>query len=194
MLAPSSQLLRMGLGLKLNQIKRATRSYVRDRADQAKGTATSYATAVGLFAAAGIFLIAAFMVGITALFRWVEIEYGLFQAFGAVGALLLVVAAICAGVARIILRRPARHFPSLTSRLRVAVTASPIKSGQIEDTRESAVAATPAATAPQSGPRQNALPAHGGMDRNVQTGLAAAALLLGWAALRRRQLARRTAV
>ena len=35
MLAPSSGLLRAGLALKLNQIKLATRSYLRDRTNQA---------------------------------------------------------------------------------------------------------------------------------------------------------------
>ena len=59
MLAPSGDLLRAGLGLKINQIKRATRSYLRDRTDQATGTVASYAIAAGMFAAAGIFLIAA---------------------------------------------------------------------------------------------------------------------------------------
>jgi len=33
--APSGELLRAGLGLKLNQVKTATRSYLRDRAQQA---------------------------------------------------------------------------------------------------------------------------------------------------------------
>jgi hypothetical protein len=69
MLAPSSDLLRAGLGLKLSQIKLATRSYLRDRTGQATGTVASYAIAAGLFAAAGIFLIAACLVGMTALFR-----------------------------------------------------------------------------------------------------------------------------
>src|SRR5438270_5048519 len=99
MLAPSGDLLRVGLGLKVNQVKRATRSYLRDRTHQATGTVTSYAIAAGLFAAAGIFLIAACLVGATALFRWIEIHYGLFQAFGAMGALLVMIAAICAGLA-----------------------------------------------------------------------------------------------
>ena len=63
MLAPSSGLLRAGIGLKLSQIKLATRSYLRDRTNQATGTMTSYAIAAGLFAAAGIFLIAACLVG-----------------------------------------------------------------------------------------------------------------------------------
>src|SRR4030095_14477309 len=115
MLAPANSLLRAGIGLKLSQIKLATRSYLRDRTNQATGTAASYAIAAGLFAAAGIFLIAACLVGITALFRWIEINYGLFEAFGVVGASLLVIAAICAALAASRLKRPTPHFPSLTS-------------------------------------------------------------------------------
>src|SRR5207344_2071068 len=101
MLAPSGEFLRAGLGLKLNQVKIAIRSYLRDRTHQATDSVTSYAVAAGLFATAGIFLIAACLVGITALFRWIEINYGLFQSFGATGALLLVISAICAGVAAV---------------------------------------------------------------------------------------------
>src|SRR3979411_2770258 len=114
MLAPSS-LLRTGLALKLNQIKLATRSYLRDRTNQATGTVTSYAVAAGLFAAAGIFLLAAFLVGTAALFRWIEINYGMFQAFGVVGALLLLIATICAAMAASKLKPPKPNFPSLTS-------------------------------------------------------------------------------
>ena len=99
MLAPSGSLLRAGIGLKLSQIKIATRSYLRDRTNQATGTMTSYAIAAGLFAAAGIFLIAACLVGTVALYRWIAIHYGQFWAFGAIGALLVTIAAICAGVA-----------------------------------------------------------------------------------------------
>ena len=100
MLAPSSSLLRAGIGLKLSQIKLATRSYLRDRTNQATGTMTSYAIAAGLFAAAGIFLIAACLVGTMALYRWIAIHYGQFWAFGAIGALLVAIAAICAGAGR----------------------------------------------------------------------------------------------
>src|SRR5712671_7764503 len=97
--ALSSGLLRAGIGLKLNQIKLATRSYLRDRTNQATRTVTSYAVAAGLFAAAGIFLIAALLVGTIALFRWIEIDHGQFWAFGVVGALQVVIALICAGLA-----------------------------------------------------------------------------------------------
>ena len=138
MLAPSGDLLRAGIGLKLNQIKRATRSYLRDRTNQATGTVTSYAIAAGMFAAAAIFLLAACLVGAAALFRWIEIKYGLFQAFGAVGALLLVIAAACAAVAASKLKPRTPHFPSLSSRLRVALKANPIGSGQIETAKDTA--------------------------------------------------------
>jgi hypothetical protein len=194
MLAPSS-LLRTGLALKLSQIKLATRSYLRDRTNQATGTVASYATAAGLFAAAGIFLIAACLVGITALFRWIEINYGLFWAFGAVSALLLLIAAICAAVAASQLKRRPPHFPSLTSRLRVALKANPVASDQIEAVRDTAagILMTPAAPASRANRRRmktQRRPARN--NREIGAGLILAATLLGWAATRRRQQAPRT--
>jgi Putative Actinobacterial Holin-X, holin superfamily III len=194
--APLSSLLRTGLALKLSQIKLATRSYLRDRTSQATGTATSYAVAAGLFAAAGVFLVAACLVGIAALFRWVEINYGLFQAFGAVGALLLVIAAICAGLAARKLKRPPANFPSLTSRLRVAIKASPVSHDQIGAARDTAAAVllAPSTPATQANPgRRKAEPRARRNNSNMRAGLILMGTLLGWAAVRRRQLARRTA-
>lgn len=195
MLALSSGLLRTGLALKLNQIKRATGSYVRDRANQATGTATSYAIAAGLFAAAGIFMIAALLVGATAVFRWIEINYGLFQAFGATGGGLVVVAAICAGVAASRLKRPAPQFPSLASRLRVAINANPIKPARVEAATNTATAILREPATPESGAsraRRTSRPGPVADSRKVQAGLLLAATLLGWAAVRRQQT-RRTA-
>ena len=193
MLAPSS-LLRTGLALKLSQIKLATRSYLRDRTNQATATVASYATAAGLFAAAGIFLIAACLVGITALFRWIEINYGLFWAFGAVSALLLLIATICAAVAASQLKRRPPHFPSLTSRLRVALKANPLNSDQIEAVRDTAagISMTPSAAATRANRRRTKTerrPARN--NREIGAGLILAATLLGWAATRRRQQAPR---
>lgn len=192
----SSGLLRAGLALKLGQVKLATRSYLRDRAHQATDTATSYAVAAGLFAAAGMFLIAACLVGVIALFRWIEMRYGLFPAFGAVGALLVLIAAICAAMAASRLKRPPAHFPSLTSRLRVAIKSSPVKPDQIEAARDTAEGILLAPSTPAS--RNNGRPPRASIramrdNRNVQAGLILTATLLGWAALRRRQV-RRTAV
>ena len=193
MLAPSS-LLRTGLALKLSQIKLATRSYLRDRTNQATGTVASYATAAGLFAAAGIFLIAACLVGITALFRWIEINYGLFWAFGAVSALLLLIAAICAAVASSQLKRRPPHFPSLTSRLRVALKANPVASDQIEAVRDTAagILMTPAPMTRANRRRMKTQRRPARNNREIGAGLILAATLLGWAATRRRQQAPRT--
>ncbi len=190
MLAPSSGLLQAGVGLKLNQIKLATRSYLRDRSNQASGAVASYAVAAGLFAAAGIFLIAASFVGAIALFRWIEIHYGQFWAFGAIGALLAVIAAICGGMAAAKLRQPSPHFPSLTSRLRVAIKTNPLQPNQIEAARDTAASILLAPSVPPRARRPRAA-----VDsRQMQAGLIVMATLLGWAATRRRRQARRAEI
>ncbi len=183
MLAPSGELLRAGVGIKLNQIKRAARAYVRDRAHQATGTMSSYAVAAGLFAAAGIFLLGACIVGIIALFRWVEITYGMFWGFLAVGVLLLAVAAICAGVAIAKLKRPPPQFPSLSSRIGAAIRANPLKPDQPDEMADS-IPLAPAS------PAEGDWLAHWpelARDKNLQLAALAVATLLGWAVLRRRR-------
>ena len=190
MLAPSSGLLRAGIGLKLSQIKLATRSYLRDRTNQTTGTLTSYAIAAGLFVSAGIFLVAAGLVGAMALYRWIAIHYGQFWAFGAIGALLVVFAAICAGLAAAKLRRPQQHFPSLSSRLRVAIKANPLEPDQIEAARDTAESILLAPSAAPSGARARRRSGAGRDNRNMQAGLILMTTLLGWAAMRRRRQAR----
>jgi hypothetical protein len=185
MLAPSSDLLRVGLGLKLNQIKLATRSYLRDRTGQATGTVASYAIAAGLFAAAGIFLIAACLVGMTALFRWVEIDYGLFCAYGVVGGLSLLIAMVCAGCAAMKLKQRPPDFPSLTSRLRVAVSGTITDPDKIES-----MLAPPKSPAGLNRARPMTQRSGAWNHRDVRAGLILAATLLGWAAARRRRLTR----
>lgn len=185
----SSGLSRTALALKVGQIKLATWSYLRDRTGQATSTVTAYAIGAGLFAAAGVFLIAACLVGATALFRWIEINYGLFQAFGAIGALLLAAAAICAALAVSSAKRGSRQFPSLTSRLRVAIAANPFHSDQNPTANDipSAVLFAPSDTVRRirSGPR----PEREGLPIS---GLILVATLLCWAVARRRQQARST--
>ena len=181
MLAPSGGLLQAGLGLKLNHIKRATRSYVRDRANQATSSVTSYVVAAGLFVAAGIFLIAACLVGITALFRWIEINYGLFYAFGAIGGLLVLIACILAGVAVAKLKRPAPQFPSLTSRLRVAIRANPIDLSPAEMAQDVAASVLSATSSPVRKRRS------GQSNFPLQAGIVLSALLLGIAVTKRRR-------
>ncbi|WP_407158908.1 phage holin family protein [Bradyrhizobium sp. STM 3557] len=179
MLAPPGDLLRAGFEMKLNRVKRATRSYMRDRTRQATGTVTSYAVAAGLFAVAGIFLIAACLVGLDALFRWVELKYGPFPAFGVIGGILVLLAAACAGFAMFKLRRPAPKFPSLGSRLRVAI-ASPL-------VREPAADEVDPDTVPLAPSSSHRIAARNRSGVSVPVALSVAALLLGWAAARRRQ-------
>jgi hypothetical protein len=194
----SSGLLQAGLALKINQVKRAATSYARDRATQGQGIVASYAVAAGLYAAAGIFLIAAVLVGVTALFRWIEIKYGLFWAFGAIGGLLLLIAIVCAALAASKLKRPAKQFPSLTSRLRVAIKANPItsspeKSDRIEAVRDTAAAilSTPAEplAANSYNPRYTRRASRG--SPNGRAALIVVATLMGWAMARRHNNARK---
>ncbi|CCD91885.1 conserved membrane hypothetical protein [Bradyrhizobium sp. ORS 375] len=169
--------MRLGLEQRLNRVKRATQSYMRDRARQATGTVTSYAVAAGLFAAAGIFLIAACIVGLTALFRWVEMKYGLFPAFAVVGGLMVALAVICAVVAAVKLRSPTPHYPSLSSRLRVAIAAPVAQQPDSDEIDPDTIPLAPSASATH-------VRTPGRI--NVPVGVAVAALLLGVAALRRR--------
>ncbi|MGH6704013.1 MAG: hypothetical protein ACRECG_11520 [Bradyrhizobium sp.] len=50
------------------------------------------------------------------------------------------IAAICAAIASVRLRRGPRHFPSLTSRLRVAIKSGPVNPDRTEALRNTAAA------------------------------------------------------
>ena len=195
MMPIANALVRTGLALKFDQMKRATTSYVRDRGEQGQSAVTSYAVAAGLYAAAGIFLIAACLVGVTALFRWIELTYGLFQAFAATGGALLVLTIICALIASRRLKRPAKQFPSLMSRLRVAIKSNPVKPGEIEGVRDTAAAMMLAQGKPTftpSSPVKSRSPGRydpqGSPTTGAKAGLVLAATLAGWALARRRNL------
>jgi len=187
MLAPSGELLRAGLALKANHLKRATQSYLRDRASQTTGRVTSYAVAAGLFAVAGVFVIAALFVGLIALYRWVAIHYGQFWGFGAVGAVLLALATICAGIAFAKMNRKTRPIVPLTSRLRVAIATPRIPRGTVKDAVKAVATTIPLVPL---GPGEKGHSAASSMrgSRPVQVGLMLAALgLLGFTAARRRR-------
>ena len=188
MLAPSGELLRAGLQLKLNHVRRATRSYFRDRANQATDKATSYVVAAGLFAGAGVFLIAACFVGLMALFRWIEFNYGLFWAFGAVGTVLLVLAAVCAGIAIAKLKRPSKDIPSLASRLRAAIASPRIPRGTVKEAVKEVATSIPLAPLAPGEKRSGDRLSPVRNNRNLQLGLMVGALaLLGFTATRRRR-------
>ncbi|MET4803718.1 phage holin family protein [Bradyrhizobium sp. LB11.1] len=188
MLAPSGELLRAGMALKLNHLKRAAQSYLRDQTSHATGKVTSYAVAGGLFAAAGLFVVAAFFVGLVALYRWIAITYGQFWGFGAAAAVLLVLAAICAGVAMAQMKRKTRPIVPLASRLRVAIVTPRIPRGTVKQAVREVATTIPLV------PRAPGERGHGakvrpvGANRPVQLGVMMAALgLLGVAAARRRR-------
>lgn len=188
MLAPSGELLRAGMALKLNQLKRAAQSYLRDRTSQTTGRLTSYAVAAGLFAVAGLFLIAALFVGLIALYRWVAITYGEFWGFGAVAAVLLVLATVCAGVAMAQMNRRARPIVPLASRMRVAIATPRIPRGTVKQAVKEVATTIPLVPlAPgERGHGGNASPMR--TNRPVQLGLMLAAIgLLGFTAARRRR-------
>ena len=188
MLAPSGELLRAGLALKLNHVKRATQSYLRDRTNHATGKVTSYAVAGGLFAVAALFVVAAFFVGLIALYRWVALTYGQFWGFGAVGSVLLVLAAICAGAAMAQMNRKTRPIVPLASRLRVAVVTPRIPRGTVGQALKEVATTIPLVPhAPgERGHGGKARPARA--NRPVQLGVMIAAVgLLGFAAARRKR-------
>jgi len=188
MLAPSGELLRAGMALKINHLKRAARSYLRDRTNQATGRATSYAVAAGLFAMAGLFLIATLFVGLMALYRWVAITHGQFWGFGAVAAVLLVLAVSCAGVALVQIKRRDKPIVPLASRMRVAIATPRIPRGTVKQAVKEVATTIPLVPlAPgERGRGGNAVSAR--TNRPVQLGLMLAAVgLLGFTAARRRR-------
>ena len=185
MLAPSGELLRAGMALKLNHVKRATQSYLRDRTNQATGHVTSYAVAAGLFAAAGLLVIATIFVGLIALYRWVAIAYGQFWGFGAVAAVLLVLAAACAGVAMAQMNRRTRPIVPLASRMRVAIATPRIPRGTVKQAVKEVATAIPLAPGERG---RGGSTSSARTNRTVQLGLMLAAVgLLGFTAARRRR-------
>lgn len=188
MLAPSGELLRAGVALKLNHLKRAARSYLRDRTSQATGRATSYAVAAGLFAAAGLFVIAAFFVGLVALYRWVAITYGQFWGLGAVAAVLLVLAASCAGVALAQMKRRTKPIVPLASRMRVAIATPRIPRGTVKQAVKEVATTIPLAPLAPGERNHDSKARSARANRPVQLGLMLAAIgLVGLTAARRRR-------
>jgi hypothetical protein len=192
MLAPSGELLRAGVALKLNHLKRAAQSYARDRSNQATGRMTSYAVAAGLLAVAGLFVVVAFFVGLIALYRWVAIHYGQFWGFGAVGGVLLVLAGACAGVAMAQMKRKTKPIVPLASRLRVAIATPRIPRGTVKQAVKEVATTIP--LVPLAPGERGHERGYGGStwpvrsNRPVQLGLMLAAVgLVGLTAARRRR-------
>ena len=122
--------------------------------------------------------------------------HGVDVAFGAVGGLLLIVAIVFAALASSKLKRPAPHFPSLTSRLRAAIKANPVNPDQIEAVRDTAAAILIEPSAPVTSVcrsrRDGRRPAQEPPDGRAA--LIVIAILLGWAVARRHSNARKSSV
>ena len=169
-----STLLSVGMALKGNQLRRAFGEYVSDRMAQGQHIATAYIMACAMFAVAGIFLIAAFFVGLAALFNYVEWTYGTFPAFGVIAGLLVLLAIIFLMLAQSRMK-PVRAIPALSSRLDDAVHSSPVYPKGVEaKQRQAKVARVRAPAEPTSFP--------------VKAGLTTAVVLMGWAMARRYNL------
>lgn len=142
MSSSSRQLLQAGLALKMAHVRRAVSGYARNRVDQVANTASVYAIAAACWCAAAFFVTLTLLVGLVALFRWVQLNFGEFHAFGAVAGATLFVALVCSSIAILALRRKSKPVPSLPSRLRVAVASPPIPKAIISQaTKETIFAA-----------------------------------------------------
>jgi hypothetical protein len=157
------------LNRKIDRAKHAAGSYLQDQVEETRELVVSYTVAYALYATAAIFLIAAMLVGAIAGFRWIEINYGLFKAFSALGAILGSLMVLLAALAIYRLKRPGKRIMPLASRLRVAISSSPSRD-------EIAPAATIASLPARSS---------GALGGSVSA-LVLASSLFGWALLRRR--------
>ncbi len=204
-------LLRAGLGLKLTQLKLAATSYVEDRTDHGKDVVKSYAIGAGYYAAAGLFFVAACLVGAGALFHYVADAYGIYTAFAASGGVLVLLAIITAAIAATKMKPPVAKYASLGDRLRTALTGQRVKSSLLpRDAIKASAAATkqvstraaesrPAPAKPHRNPIESARsaaddvlrappyapPASTGTPAVTKAGAALAVTLLGWALARR---------
>ncbi len=127
------EMIRGALVSKASNIERAGQGYVRDQALRGRKVLTSYVAGMGLLVTAGIFTLVSCLIGAAALFRYVEMHYGLFEAFGAVGGATLSIAIVAALVGLAKLNHKPKPVVPLTSRLRVAAHSSPISAQIVKD-------------------------------------------------------------
>ncbi len=156
--------------------------------------AKGYAIGAGLYAAAGLFLIAAIFVGAVALFRWIEVRYGPNIAFGSIGGGLVILALLCALMAAGAMRPPKKNLVGLASRLRVAMRVNPKSPNETPASaqtyaprhgRDAIAAARNTATSVLRGSPKAAVSSSASSPIATRAGAAVAISLLGWALARR---------
>src|SRR3569623_361960 len=126
-------LIRAALAYKAANIQHAGQAYVRDQASRSKSAFVSYLFGVCFFLGAAIFAIVAVLIGAAALFRFIEMRYGLFEAFGAAGGAMVVVALICLAIGVTKMNIKSGHIVPLASRVRVAAHSHPITRENVQD-------------------------------------------------------------
>ena len=126
-------LIRAALAYKASNIQHAGQAYVRDQASRSKSAFVSYLVGACFFLGAAIFAIVAILIGAAALFRFIEMRYGLFEAFGAAGGAMIVGALICLAIGLTKLNGKSRHVVPLASRVRVAAHSHPITRENVQD-------------------------------------------------------------
>ena len=134
----SSSWLGPGFEIVSQRVTRAVKSYARDQLKHGQRLMVSWATAGGFFAAAALFTVGLVVVGLLALFSFLRLHFGLFESYGVIAGLLLIVVLLLSGVAMWMLRRRPSPTPALTSRLRVA-THAPIPAHATGDGRLSTI-------------------------------------------------------
>lgn len=209
-------LVKAAFTFKATQIKQAASHYVEDRVTYTKHLAIGYAVAAGLFAVGALFLIGAGVIGMIALYVWLEPQFGVFDALGLCAGLLLALTLICVVAAILLMRRRSASYPSLGNRLGSALKGNPlapaIKASRdnaakaISTIAETASAATTRVSETarhvsdaREGPRALRRARRTAMDvlrspplarhrqRLPHAGLMVGASLLGWAMVRRRR-------
>lgn len=159
-------LIRTALAIKASNIQHAGQAYVRDQASRGKSAVSSYVVGACFLLGAAVFAIIAISIGAAALFRFIEMRYGLFEAFGAAGGAMVVVALISMAIGVSKMNPKSNRIIPLASRVRVAAHSHPITKENVKDAAVSLV-------------DEN--------HRSSTLGLALAGTVLGYLILRRRQ-------
>jgi len=115
------------------QIQHAGQAYVRDQASRSKSAFVSYLVGACFLLGAAIFAVVAILIGAAALFRFIEMRYGLFEAFGVAGGAMFVVALICLVIGLTKMKVKSKNVVPLASRFRVAAHSHPITRENFQD-------------------------------------------------------------
>jgi hypothetical protein len=95
-------------------------SYFFDVRAWATGLATGYAIAGSLLVLGAVCNLAAVMVGMAALFHWIEVNYGTYRAFGIIGGGLILAGALCVVMGLRLIKQPKSRFPLAERQIAIA--------------------------------------------------------------------------